>query len=265
MQFYDFEYDNLTLSDLGYMVCTFGSNGLETVSNGSQLVFNTISTHNGEKHELTSVKYDKCIEQTFQICKHPCKNNNDWEITEDEYLSLMNWLNRKNYYKFKIKEDKYSDIYFEASFNISRIEMDKKLYGLELNMQTNRPYALRDTYVKNFNITESNNKITVLSESDSETTIYPTVKMVINQSGDLDIYNEIEDRHTYIRNCTQGEIITMEYPIIQSSLSSHKIQNDFNWNFLRLANTFRKKENNITISLPCLIELSYNPIVRVII
>lgn len=265
MQFYDFEYDGISLSDLGYMVCSFDGKGLETVSNGSKLNFNTVRVHNGEKYELSNVEYDEYIELTFQICKHPCKANNDWEITMKEFNDLMRWLNRKQFNIFRIKEDNYIDIYFEASFNISRIEINGKLYGLELNMITNRPYALRNERTNIYNITTSNGKFIIHNKSDDEGIIYPKMKIIVNQSGNLDIYNAFENRHTHIANCTQGEIITMNYPIIQSSLSSHKIQNDFNWNFFRLANTFREKKNEVTVSIPCSIELSYNPIVKVVV
>ena len=93
--------------------------------------------------------------------------------------------------------------------------------------------------------------------------IYPYVEIAINADGNLNIYNAIEDRSTYIANCVAGEVITMDYPIIQSSISSHNIQNDFNWNFFRVANTFNDSRNDLTISIPCTIKIKYSPIVKV--
>ena len=55
----------------------------------------------------------------------------------------------------------------------------------------------------------------------------------------------------------------MNYPVIQSSISSHNIQNDFNWNFFRIANTYDNSRNDLTISLPCAIKVEYSPIVKV--
>ena len=51
--------------------------------------------------------------------------------------------------------------------------------------------------------------------------------------------------------------------MISSSLDSHKVQNDFNWAFFRLENTFRDKKNKITLSLPCTVKITYSPIVKV--
>ena len=93
--------------------------------------------------------------------------------------------------------------------------------------------------------------------------IYPHMEIIINQSGDLNIYNAIENRNTYIGNCIAGEVITLDYPIIQSSVSSHNIQNNFNWNFFRIANTFENSRNDLIISIPCTIKIEYSPIVKI--
>jgi hypothetical protein len=262
MKAYDFEYDGLNLSSFGYVLCNFDSKGLQIISNGSQITFNTTSTLNGAKHELTSTEYENCLESVFQICKNPC-NADNIEITIDELRVLSRWLNRKGFYKFKILSDEYLDIYFEASFNISKIEMDGKLYGLELELKTNRPFALQEPKKIVLKNLVANGEHSIIDHSDAEGYIYPEVEITLNESGNLSIYNAIENRTTYIANCVAGETIKMNYPIIESSIVDHKIQNDFNWNFFRIANTFRNKTNKITISLPCTIKILYSPIIKV--
>lgn len=259
---YDFEYDNLFLSNFGFMICKFGSEGSQTISNGSHIVFNTVSMQNGARHDLASSTYDSCLESTFQICKNPCGIGN-YEISIDELRTLSRWLNRTEFHKFKILNDEYVDIYFEASFNINKIEINGKLYGLELELKTNRPFALQEPkkiVIKNL---QKNGEKFIKDLSDVEGYIYPEIQITINESGNFSIYNEIEDRTTSIKNCVNGEVIKMNYPIIESSVASHQIQNDFNWNFFRIANNFRNRMNNLIISLPCTIELTYSPTVKV--
>ena len=262
MKSYDFEYDGLNLSDFGFMICSFDSKGVETISNGSTITFNTVSMFNGNKKELTSIEYEDCLESTFQICKKVCDYDN-LEISIDEIRLLTRWLNRKEFHKFKILNEEYFDIYFEGSFNISKIEIDGKVYGLELELKTNRPFALMEPQkivIKNL----ENDGVHYISDfSDEEGYIYPKVTIEIKESGNLNIYNEIEDRTTSILNCTYDEIITMDYPIIETSLKTHKIQNDFNWNFFRIANKLNNKNNKLTISLRCNITIEYSPIVKV--
>lgn len=262
MKAYDFEYDGIKLSEKGLIICSFDSKGMETVSNGAVISFNTLSTQGGLKHELVSAEYEDCLETTIQICKNTCSGSTS-EISPHEFRELTKWLSRKKFLKFKILDEEHYDLYFEASFNISRIEFNGSLYGLELEVKTNRPFALKEPKTITIKNLVQNGKHSINDESYEEGYIYPYTEITINESGDLNIYNAIEDRNTYIASCTAGEVITMKYPIIQSSMSDHDIQNDFNWNFFRVANTYSMSRNDLTISLPCTVKIKYSPIVKV--
>ena len=260
---YDFEYDSKRLSSFDMIICKFGgADGIETISNGSEITFNTISTLGGIHHKLTSTQYESCLEATIQICKNSCYSG-VVEITAAEFRELTRWLNRKKFLKFKLLSKEYIDIYYEASFNISRIEINGKLIGLELTVLTNRPFALKEPKTITIKNTKVDGKHSINDTSYEEGYIYPYTEITVNSDGDLKIYNAIEDRYTNILNCTTGEVITLDYPIIQSSNSSHNIQNDFNWKFLRIANTFDNSRNDLTISIPCTIKLKYSPIIKV--
>lgn len=262
MKAYDFEYDNRNLSDFNMMICKFGSKGLETISNGSVITFNTVSNSGGTKHELVSVQYEDCLETTIQICKNYC-NSDIKEIFPTELRELTRWLSRRKFLKFKLLSEEYIDLYFEAAFNISRIEIDGKVVGLELEVITNRPFALKEPRIINIKNTVQDGKHSINDISHEEGHIYPYTEITVTESGNLNIYNAIENRNTYIANCVTGEVITMDYPVIRSSISSHDIQNDFNWNFFRVANTFENSRNDLTISIPCTIKIKYSPIVKV--
>lgn len=262
MKSYDFEYDGLNLSDKGFIICKFSSDGIETFSNGSYITFNTVSTLRGSKHELSSTEYGECLATTLQICKHPCRTE-DAEISVDEMRDVMRWLNRKEFHKFKLLNDEYINIFFEASFNVSRVEINGKLVGFELDVITNRPYALHEPIPMTFKNLQENGVFKIHSQSDDEGYIYPEMEITINSDGNFEMFNDFENRTMRIANCKAGEVITVNYPIIQSSLDEHKIQNDFNWKFFRIANTLRNRLNKITISIPCTIKLKYSPIVKV--
>lgn len=265
MKAIDFSYDDKKLSDYGMMICKFDSSGgVETVSDGSEITFNTISVLDGTNHRLISTTYDTCLESTFQICKYDCSDGIQ-EITATLHRELTKWLNRKKFLKLKLLDEDNIDLYHEAIINISKIEIDGKLFGLELHIVTNRPFALKDPRMIVINNTKSNGTYSLNDTSYEEGYIYPRVEITINQSGNLEIYNAIENRTTYIGKCVAGEIITMDYPVIQSSLSSseHDLFNNFNWNFFRIANTYENSRNDLIISLPCNIKIEYSPIVKV--
>ena len=258
---YDFEYDGIRLSDKGFMICKFDSGGVDTVSNGSEITFNTVSTLRGVKHELTSVEYGDYLTATFQICNNYCDRISE-EISLDDMRDVMRWLNRKSFHKFRLLDDEYSGIYFEASFNVSKVEVDGKLYGFELEMFTNRPFAIAEPVTVKLDV-KADETINVYNKSDDEGYVYPNMEITVKESGDLEIYNAMEDRTMTIKNCVADEVITIEYPMISSSVEAHKIQNDFNWVFFRLASTFKNKLNEVEVSLPCSIQLIYSPIVKV--
>jgi hypothetical protein len=306
----DFEYDGKNLSDYGFVICNFDSKGLNTVNNGAVITFNTVPVFGGSKHHLTDTQYEDCLTSVIQICKNYCSSDIK-EITSTEMRQLTKWLNRKKFLKFKILDEDYIDLFFEASFNISRIEFDGIIYGLELEVFTNRPFALKEPEVitvktryrytwEKFAIVNGNKKgestgkyvdsynrsfypdngiksgyyyvyvgktfentAEINDSSYEEGYIYPHTEITVLEDGDLNIHNAIEDRNTYIANCVAGEVITMDYPVISSSVSSHKIQNDFNWNFFRVANTFYNSRNDLTLSLPSIIKIKYSPIVKI--
>ena len=70
MRFEDFEYDGKQLSDLGYMVCEFGTNGNGVnIVKGATINLSTVSNSYGTKNYLVNSKYGNILEDTFQICK----------------------------------------------------------------------------------------------------------------------------------------------------------------------------------------------------
>ena len=264
MKAFDFSYgeNNKKLSDFGFIICRFGSGGLDTISNGAVVSFNSIPVQNGTKHELLGSTYEDCLESTIQICKNPC-GGGDMEIDQSTFRELTRWLSRRKFLKFKLLDEDNIDLYHEAIINVSRVEIDGRLVGLELEIHTNRPFAVKEPKIITVKNLEVDGKHSINDISHEEGYIYPYTEITVNADGDLKIYNAIESRDTYIANCVAGEVITMDYPVIESSISSHNIQNDFNWNFFRVANTYENSRNDLTISLPCTIKIKYSPIVKV--
>lgn len=262
MKALDFEYNNLRLSDFGFQICKFDSEDIETISNGSEITFNTVSTLNGMKHELTSSQYDDCITFTLQICKNIC-DGGVIDVSFEESRNIMRWLNRKNFHKFKLIDNDFAGVYFETSFKVSKIEISGRIVGFELEATTNRPFAVGEPVSILLKSLSKGSVKTVFSESDEEGSIYPDMEIEIKQDGDFEMKNLFNNRVMRIANCKNGEVITVSYPIIKSTIESHKIQNDFNWSFFRIENTFKNKKNEITFSLPCAVKITYSPIVKV--
>lgn len=268
MKVYDFIYDKNSLSDIGYMICSIGSNNEEIVSNCSQINFNTVPVQYGKQNYLINSSYNECVTATFYICKKTCNGNKSMGISLREFNDLAEWLNRRSFHTLKFHTKDYGYICFEASFNLSKYEVNGEIYAIQLNMITNRPHAFKElTTIKEYNISADSYVIIPDDYTNEEGFIYPKIKVILHGDGKLQITNLLENsKVTEISNCVNGEIITFEYPLISTSISSHKIQNDFNWIFPRMIKKFYGfnsfTNNAFKVSLDCDLEISYYPIIK---
>ena len=262
----DFEYDGLYLSDYGFIVCNFKSaSGAETIESGAKITFNTVLRNGGRLHSLASTKYDECIKATFHICKNP-DIYDDMTITAEEYRALARWLNRKEFLKFRPfdNEKELVPCYYEASFNIDKVKINELLYGIELNMVTNRPFGFGDEVRKVYEFSDISESHILHDISDEIGHLYPTMNITCYEDGDLTISNDMTNCEMTVRNCTDGEIITINGDLhsINSSIAEHDIHNDFNYDYFKIGNTINNRDNVIKANLPCKIELSYFPTIK---
>lgn len=262
----DFEYDGQYLSDYGFIICNFnGSSDFDTVSAGSKITFNTVARHRGKQYSLAGTQYDDCITATFDVCKDP-KAYTDLRITDDEYRDVMRWLNRNEFLKFQLLDEcgECTPCYYEASFNVNKVLVNKDLYGLELSMETNRPFGYGEDVVTTWTITDTSKTYILSDMSDEIGYTYPSMVITCTQAGNLTLYNAMEDCTMVIKNVIAGEVIKIDGSthIITSSVGSHKIYEDFNFEFFRIGNVINDRNNKITASLPCKLEITYTPIVK---
>lgn len=263
----DFQYDGIYLSEYGFIICDFnGSNGASAVSAGSDLTFTKIKKNNGYRYSLASAQYNGCIQTQFDICKDPDKHGN-LEISKDEFRKIMRWLNRKQFCQFCVGRDDLKDndtVYYNASFAVQKIYIGEILYGLRLNMETDSPFGWRAEVTKSFTVTntEEDYMVTDLSDEIGDTDI--NLEITCNSAGDLTVTNTTNGISTEIDNCASGETITMDGTLQQigSSVVSHKIQNDFNFQFMKISNGLKTTKNTLTFSLPCNVTIKYRPIVK---
>lgn len=265
----DFSYAEHYLSDFGFIVCDFnGSSGVQVANPGCQISFNRVSRHGGRRYGLASTNYTECIHTTFDICKNPeLYEKDDMEITSDEYRSLMRWLNRHEFHEFRVLDeiDRYKEpCYYNASFNVSKISIGEILYGLRLSMETDSPYAYGEEIKSVFDYVYGTEVHTLKDVSDEVGSIYPEVIITCNANGDLQITNDMENCITQIKGVSTGEVVTLhgDTQIIETSYNSHDVCDDFNYEFLRIGNTYGSNLNNISATLPCQITIRYRPIIK---
>lgn len=268
----DFIYDGVRLSDTGFMICSFSSeSGTSNSSAGSNIEFHTVSQQHGEVNPLISSEYSECFSTTITICKNTDVQS-DTTITESELRQMMLWLNRRDYNDVVLIDDARStDVYelrFRGSFNVDVLQFAGHIIGLDLHLRTNKPFAVGQQEVLTTTLQSGGATWRVDYKSDSVGSQYPHLfKVTCRQAGNLSIVNKQEDRTTYVGGCTNGEVITFdcENQIITTSNINHKVCNDFNFVFPRLYRSFASATNEFTVSLPCSVEIRYNPIIKAVV
>lgn len=267
----DFEYDGQLLSDLGFIICEFdGRKGIVNSEPGSVISFTKVPRNGGKIHSLSGAVFDACYAATFHICKNPELVEDDFmeemKISSEEFRGLMHWLNRREFLPFRLIDSDYlSDVvYYDASFNIKKIKIGEVLYGLELSMETNRPFGYGLPIELSHTFSGTSDRLSITDTSDDVGYLYPEVRITATGAGDISITSSYDNAATTIKNCTAGEVITLsgDAMTITSSVSTHNIANDFNYEFLKIGNTMENNVNTITASAPCQVTLRYHPIIK---
>lgn len=273
----DFEYAGQLLSGFGFTVGTIGDSGGETtVSAGSHITFNKVPRRNGARHGLAGTKYEECIKSTFDICKDSC-GTDDPAITDDEFRDLMRWLNRRSFLPFQAygdDEDRQS-CWFNASFNVERVVFGDRLVCLRLTMETDAPYGFgqKITFKQTLAAYES---ILVHDFSDDVGSLRPDISItVLDDCSDAIVYNhmtkdpqywkdEMRFDHVYKDETIEihGDTQIVESFIQVEPAGYRPAAERFNYEFLEIGNTLFDRSNEIFVSFPCKISISYAPIIK---
>lgn len=265
---YDFEYDGRLLSSFGFILCTFDSSGISTPDSGAKISFTKVSKKNGAKFFLAGTKYESCIQSQFSICKNPdVYSENDMRISDVEYREIARWLNRHQFHKFRlVNYDDFDGIhcYFMASFNLDKIILNGRTVGIQLTMETNAPFGYGDIVRQTITAAAAGQTFSVHDSSDDEGHTYPNLEITCSADGDLELENLTENVKMVVKNCVSGEVLTVDGDTlgIASSVASHKLEKDFNFIFFRIGNSFASRVNQVKVSIPCTIRLSYEPIIK---
>lgn len=207
----NFEYAGEQLSDYGMIICSFDSGGVETVSSGSDITFNQVSVANGNRFLLLSSIYEQTLQCTFQICKNPClaDSQNEMMFTVAEISSIQRWLCCKNqYYRFKLNQEGYEDIYWNGTFSVKEIQICGQVYGLELTLYTDAPFGYQDEISISEDASTPYASFDVYDTFDEEGYIYPKVEIEIKNPYGCNFWlqNSMDSsRPIIINNCSYGE------------------------------------------------------------
>ena len=267
----NFIYDNISLNDLGYVVCSFDKSSGGDISNGSNIEFTTVPVNYGTRHLLANSAYPECITATFQICKDPCVANYSPAMTVEEISRLASWLNRRDFHELRVNAPGYEHIFFVGSFkSISRYEFGGDTIGLTMEFVSNSPFALGDLVTETLEFHNASEQSPQQQTINFQTHVigsrYPKVEVTCEAAGDLMLAFDYtgtgdlqDDMEVTVGDCSQNEVITFDYPMVTSSLRRDIMSGYFNLWYPRLCNRLSDNANIIYAGSPCTVRIMYNP------
>lgn len=267
----DFEYDGVLLSEVGYALMAFDGVKDGELDTDSQITFNHMSMMRGKYQPFSSYIYDDVLKMEFYIGKDMCRygtsvKSTDYNISVSEMAFLKRWLSRPTPHVLRaIGDDSYTGVFWRGSFIVEEYTLGDGRIGAHLTFECDAPFGYMDTIVVNGEV-GANEEFVYNCTSDEVGYIYPKLNITLKEDGDLRFGNGHDERETVIKNCVAGEVITITENLqISSSVSAHKIMNDFNFVFYRVSSTFRNVENSIKANLPIEFTIEYNPYAKVVI
>lgn len=266
MRAIDFRYDGKRLSNYGMIVCRIdATSGVDVIDAGAKIEFSTAARKGGRKFSMVGTSYSEGVSAEFDIAKDPCKYD-DLEISDREYNDIIRWLSREEFCEmYFIDDEKFTERrYYNGVFNIAKVMVGDKLCGLRLTMTADKPYAHGRRKCFEFDFDSEKNSGYLYDSSNTVVSIIPDIKITCMEAGDLELSNELFDCTMKVDNCSEGEVIIVNGETMQISSTdlSHKIWDDFNYEFLEIGNTPGSRNNRISANLECNVEITYCPIIK---
>lgn len=270
----DFTYDGIALSEMSGTLCVF-DRAYEAESDiGNHLDIQQVRPPRSYQSRIIATPYLENMSKSFSICKDTCTDLETTVYTEEEIDEMMRWLNRKEYLEFRpiFDDASFEDSHYNATFDVRPVLGQGGVIGFNLKMTTDSPFAYRDRYTK----TKKENQ-SVLSFDDISDEIgflYGDLTITCKEAGGIRIVNDASPNDPItIDNCVSGETITLlgKTKIIQTDNAnhSHTLHDDFNFEFLKIANTYENRKNTIHVykmhqtplsDFSCELTVSYDPV-----
>lgn len=271
MEMIDFIYDGIRLSSLGFTIFTLSPDG-ETFSLGCDLDMGHTQAIQQDHYYAIGPKYTEPFTMEFDVCRDPCMDLAEFEITDLDIRKVMQWLNRKSFHEFRAvyRNNEFDKCFLKASFNCELIRFGTTVIGFHCTMTTDAPYAWGDTETFEGEIS-ADESLTIRSTSDEYSVSYFDAYITVHQDGNLVITNDFDTEDNLgeeqyytvaINNVKSGNTYHFYEKLkqIECVEGSHAgLPDDFNYNFPRIKRTSTEDKNIYHSNLPVSVKFSYNP------
>ena len=237
-----FEFNGIKSSDLGYYIVGFdgfSNDGVGTA--GNEVTFSTSKPSNSYSWNFHGSKYENPLTASFQIGKFDCGIDKDknYELSQQDCAFLLRWLVRTDGYKFlRFFQGGYEgceNTFFRVQNKLQWIRVQGAIVGAQIDVTCDAPVGYSDVQIYN--------------DSDTAGALYfdETDILMTSDAQNLQIKNNLDALYsptiqyvTQLKNCKNGEHITIANHMIETSKNTghtrENFNNDFNFKYPRLIN-----------------------------
>lgn len=238
-EYIDFEYSGKRLSDFMSMIGSVdGGGSIESLESGNKLSMIDVETPYLKRMRNINSKYGEMLSREYTIIKNTCNGEPLDTYSMNECNAIMRWLNQPTYRKFKpiYSSEEWSEVYYNATFNVTPIVCGDEVIGFNLQMTTDAPFG----YYPDVELSGTC-PFTIEDTSDEIGYIYPHIEITAHSAcAELRLINSKDPTHyTRINNVSANETITLDgtNQLIDTGLTPHSaLYNDFNFQFPKIFN-----------------------------
>lgn len=260
----DFCFDRKHLSDFGAMLATINGTSVFKTVPGCNISFNVTQNAN-QRFLRTSSSYSEVLTTSFQIFKKNCKSLDDSYFDIYEVRQIMKWLNTENYKRMEFLSDDFIGIYFMGYCNVQKITNLDRCVGFDVTFTCDSSFGYHDQILKR-TIATANSEVTIYLDNDRNGYIYPTIKVIMKESGKLEITNMDESsRPLIVNNCKLDDVVYIDCSnkVIESSNSLHDLPDSFNFAFIRFDYNDLDRKKFLKFNKKCEVEITITELRKV--
>lgn len=260
-----FEFNGIKSSDLGYYMANFdgfSDNGAGMA--GNEITFASSKPPNTYKWNFHGSRYENPMTATFQIFKFNCSTNKEnYELSRQDCAFLLRWLVRTDGYKFlrffQGGYEGYENTFFRVQNKLQWIRSEGAIVGAQIDAACDAPFGYSGIQAFEVSCTDGSS-FAIYDDSDRPGALYfdETDILMTSDASNLQIKNSLDAIYsptiqytTSIKNCKNGEHITIANHMIRTNKNtSHtreNINNDFNFRYPRLINMSALEETRKNI------------------
>lgn len=182
----DFIFDKESLSNYGFMICSFDGNGSSW--EGGDVNFLTAKAPDTDRFYYYSYSHDNPLVCNLSICKNRCGSDNieDYVVTQEEHSNIMRWLHRTDgYHWLQFIQEDYEDVYYKCYINVVPHYDSGYKIGFDLTITTDGCYGYSQLFKRDFELTSTSPSYKFINYNDCQGYIYPVVTISPKTNGDI--------------------------------------------------------------------------------